>query len=80
MQPSSPARLDARGYRCPMPVVKMESALRAMSPGESLAILSDDPVALVDIPHFCREGGHRVERLPDEGGACVFLVTRGQNP
>jgi tRNA 2-thiouridine synthesizing protein A len=75
---------DVTGYRCPMPVIRMEAALRRMPPGGRLLVRADDPVAAIDIPHFCREAGHEAVRQPDEGpsGApiCVFLVTRGANP
>ncbi|MEO1014569.1 MAG: sulfurtransferase TusA family protein [Pseudomonadota bacterium] len=70
--------LDATGYRCPVPVLKVEAALRKMAAGERLLVRADDPVAVVDIPHFCRTAGHAVERAPDEGPACVFLVTHGE--
>ena len=67
-----------------MPVIRMEAALRRMKPGETLLVRADDPIAVVDIPHFCREAGHSAERQADEGAAdapvCVFLVTRGPNP
>ncbi|MEL7028081.1 MAG: sulfurtransferase TusA family protein, partial [Pseudomonadota bacterium] len=58
--------LDARGYRCPIPVLKVEAALRSMAPGDSLRVIADDPLAAVDIPFFCGENGHRAERLADE--------------
>lgn len=75
--------LDLRGYRCPVPVIRLEARLRALPPGAKVKAIADDPVAAVDIPYFCRQGGHAVRRLPDEEGegrwgrACVFLVTRG---
>ena len=72
--------LDARGYKCPMPVIRMESALRRLTPGQQLLVFADDPVAVVDIPHFCQEGGHQASRQQDRDGACVFLVTRGEKP
>jgi tRNA 2-thiouridine synthesizing protein A len=85
--PKAPLRdreLDATGYRCPMPVIRMEAALRRMAPGEKLLVRADDPIAALDIPHFCREAGHAAARLADEGSpeapVCVFLVTRGANP
>ncbi|MBI1391457.1 MAG: sulfurtransferase TusA family protein [Alphaproteobacteria bacterium] len=70
-------RLDVRGLRCPMPVLRAEAALRRLSPGDMIEVLADDPIAAVDIPHFCSEAGHAVERLADEGDCCVFQVTRG---
>lgn len=76
--------LDLTGYECPLPVIRTEAALRRRRPGERLLVRADDPLAAVDIPHFCRESGHLTERRPDEGTAdrpvCVFLVTRGPKP
>ena len=73
------AEIDATGYRCPMPVILMEKALRRLAPGGALKVIADDPFSVVDIPHFARAAGALAERLPDEDGACVFLVTRAGN-
>jgi tRNA 2-thiouridine synthesizing protein A len=73
-------RLDLRGYRCPVPVIRLEAVLRKAPLGASFEVLSDDPVAAVDIPFYCREAGHPVQRLADEGASCVFQVTRGPKP
>ncbi|MEM9495767.1 MAG: sulfurtransferase TusA family protein [Pseudomonadota bacterium] len=72
--------LDLRGYRCPLPVIRLEAALRRADPGAAFRVLADDPVAAVDIPHFCAEGGHSVERAPSPDGAqetLIFKVIRG---
>ena len=74
----APLTLDLRGYRCPMPVIRMEAALRKLTPGSQLLVFADDPIARVDIPHFCAEGGHVAAQQDDRGDACVFLVTRGE--
>jgi tRNA 2-thiouridine synthesizing protein A len=74
------ATLDARGLRCPLPVVRMEALLRKMPVGAHLKVFADDPVAAVDIPHFARTGGHHCRALPAGEGFCVFLVTRGEKP
>jgi len=82
IDPSTGAQLlDLRGYRCPVPVIRLEAALRKLPLGAQVTVIADDPVAAIDIPHFCREGGYGVERLEGQnegmGGVCVFLVTRG---
>jgi len=82
---STDLEIDARGLRCPLPVVKMEAALRRLSPGQKLKITADDPIAAVDLPHFANEGHHQILRLPLEeaklgGSVCVFIVTRAENP
>ncbi|MEO0397895.1 MAG: sulfurtransferase TusA family protein [Pseudomonadota bacterium] len=74
--------IDATGLRCPLPVLRMEAALRGLRSGDQVTIIADDPVARLDIPHFCREAGHRVVALAAsddrdaEATACAFLVTK----
>lgn len=72
--------IDATGLRCPLPVIRMEAALRRLPPGGRVRILADDPVAAVDIPHFARQAGWRCERLQGPDGVCVFLVTQAEKP
>lgn len=75
--------IDARGYRCPMPVLLMERAIRRGGPGERFRVIADDPIAAVDIPHFAAAAGWRAEKQPGDPAAdaqtCVFLVTAAGN-
>ena len=71
---------DARGYRCPVPVIRLEAMLRRLEPGRQIKIIADDPVAAVDIPYYCSRAGHHAKRLPNQGESCVFLVTRSAKP
>ena len=73
---TQPDIVDTRGLRCPMPVIKAEAALRKRPNGGQILVFADDPIAAIDIPHFCAEAGHLVERQPDREGVCVFLITR----
>ncbi|MCO6381927.1 sulfurtransferase TusA family protein [Oceanicola sp. 502str15] len=52
------AALDATGLLCPLPVLKTARRLRALASGEVLRVETDDPAALIDMPHFCAESGH----------------------
>ena len=72
--------LDLTGYRCPIPVIRLEAQLRALPEGAQVTVFADDPVAAIDIPLSCREAGHDCDRRPDRGGTCVFQVTRGPKP
>ena len=68
--------IDALGLRCPLPVIRLEAALRAAAPGQRVAIRTDDPIASVDVPHAAASGGHACARLSPPGtAACVFMVT-----
>ncbi len=70
--------IDARGLRCPLPVLRARKRLMALAPGHVLRLLADDPAAIVDVPHFCAEHGHGLIVSQDlEGGGLVFLIRQG---
>ena len=46
--------LDTRGMLCPLPVLKAAKRLRALAPGQVLALEADDPAAIVDVRTFAR--------------------------
>lgn len=68
---------DLRGLNCPMPVLKTQKRLRSLKPGDRLWVRTSDPLAVIDIPNYCRESGHPlVESEKDEDGH-RFLIERG---
>ncbi|ESQ15876.1 MAG: hypothetical protein N838_28150, partial [Thiohalocapsa sp. PB-PSB1] len=42
---------------------------------QTLRLLADDPMAAIDLPHFCAESGHRLVAASD--GA--FLIRRSRS-
>lgn len=68
--------LDATGLLCPLPVLKARKRLNAMTPGAVLRMLADDPAAIVDVPHFCREAGHALVSSKDSGDVQVYLIRK----
>ena len=50
--------IDARGLKCPLPVLKLEKRLDQVPAGTHLTVLATDPIAKVDIPLFCVQNGH----------------------
>lgn len=67
--------IDARGLRCPLPVLKAEKGLEKLSVGESLILLADDPIAGVDIPVLCKRRGWILVCETLEDGA-RFTITK----
>ncbi|ATI42559.1 hypothetical protein CBW24_11440 [Pacificitalea manganoxidans] len=51
---------DALGLLCPLPVLRARKRLLALAPGMVLEVLADDPMARIDLPHFCAEAGHHL--------------------
>lgn len=69
--------LDTLGLLCPLPVLKARKRLRTLGSGAVLRVLTSDPAALVDIPHFCQESGHEVIEVQDRpDGTHAFLIRR----
>ena len=50
--------VDARRLLCPMPVIRTQAAVRALTAGQYVEVLATDPGALHDIPAWCRLQGH----------------------
>lgn len=71
------AECDATGLRCPLPVLRARKALAALPAGAVLRVVATDPMAAIDLPHFCAEAGHRLIEQREEAGALVFLIRRG---
>ncbi|SMX44390.1 sulfurtransferase TusA family protein [Actibacterium lipolyticum] len=69
--------VDASGLLCPLPVLKARKRLGALASGGVLRLVTTDPAALVDVPHFCAEAGHTVLSHDDGGEAQVYLIRKG---
>ena len=72
--------VDARGHRCPVPTLRLRRALEAAAPGECVALLADDPLARVDVPHFARVSGCELVATEAQGSALRFVVRRPPTP
>ena len=69
-------QIDCIGLFCPMPIVKTREAMRGMSPGDLLAMLSDDPASDADMRSWCRITGNDLVEVSREVGVYRFLVRK----
>ena len=70
--------IDAIGLLCPLPVLRARKKLMAMRPGEVLRVLASDPAAVIDMPHFCAQAGHRILATEEAADHRIWLIQRGQ--
>lgn len=69
--------IDLRGYQCPLPVLKTRNHLRKISDGDMIWIITDDPLATIDIPNFCNEHDQLlVDQMAGDGDSHKFLIKR----
>lgn len=50
--------VDARGLRCPLPIIRLAAVARTAAPGTELTVLWTDPAARHDVPAWARMRGH----------------------
>jgi tRNA 2-thiouridine synthesizing protein A len=67
---------DARGLKCPMPVIKVRKILQSLKPGEIILVLADDPGAKRDFPAFCAQTGDEIIRSEEENGVLKFYIKK----
>ena len=77
-QPGDVVEVDARGQRCPLPVIELARALAGAPGGQAVRLLSTDPAARTDVPAFCRLRGVELVQVSEHGdppgGHTAYLV------
>jgi tRNA 2-thiouridine synthesizing protein A len=68
--------LDATGLLCPLPVLKARKRLMALEAGDRLRMRADDPAAVIDVPHFCAQAGHKIVETSEEGNVQIYLIEK----
>ncbi len=68
--------IDARGQKCPLPVLRTEKRMAQLKSGAVIIVLATDPIAKIDIPLFCTQQGHECE-MSIEGDAMRFRIVKG---
>ncbi len=68
--------LDLRGLKCPLPALFSRRALARARPGGTIAVLADDPMAAVDIPHMCHSEGYEVSEIEKREHGLRFVLRR----
>jgi tRNA 2-thiouridine synthesizing protein A len=63
--PVNPIEVDARGLRCPLPVIRLAEAARDAPAGTRIVVLASDPAARYDIPAWCRMRDHELYEVAE---------------
>jgi tRNA 2-thiouridine synthesizing protein A len=66
--------IDLSGLLCPLPVLKARKRLASMQSGHVLKVLATDPMAAIDMPHFCSEQGHELLGSIKNGDVLEFRI------
>lgn len=73
---AEPAILDAKGLRCPLPVLKARKAMKVLPAGTTLRVLATDPGAIKDFEAFCKTTGYRLLSANQDGEVLTFDIQK----
>ncbi|MDP5054790.1 MAG: sulfurtransferase TusA family protein [Congregibacter sp.] len=70
------AQVDARGHRCPMPLLMAKRGLNALMSGQTLHVISTDMGSQRDFEVFAKQSGHQLLESEDVDGEFHFLLRK----
>lgn len=73
---STELRLDLRGLKCPLPVLKTRKALERAAPGAMLVVETTDPLAAIDLPNLLRETGDLLDAVIPAADHTAFKIRK----
>ena len=68
--------IDATGLLCPLPVLRVQKALRGMAPGEVVEVLATDTASVNEFPAFSQQTGNVLLEADETGGRFRFLLRK----
>jgi len=73
---TSEKTLDAKGLKCPMPVVKTSKEIKGVSVGGVLEVLATDPGSMADIMAWAKSTGNELLKSEKDDGVFRFYIRR----
>jgi tRNA 2-thiouridine synthesizing protein A len=58
-------------------VLKAERRMQPHAAGTRFLVVATDPMAAIDVPHFCNEHGHRLLANSRDGDELSFEIEKG---
>lgn len=69
-------KLDATGLACPMPVVRVRTAMDQMNTGELLEVHATDRGSKSDLTVWTKSSGHELVDQAEENGIYKFWIRK----
>lgn len=75
-EPQFDAEVDARHLHCPLPILRCKKALNALAASQTLKITATDAGAKKDFDTFCKQTGHTLLALHEQGEELTFWIQK----
>lgn len=70
--PRADVLVDASGFLCPMPIVKLAEAVKSVGVGQIVEVVATDPGILADAPAWAKLSRHDIIGAYSEGNRHHF--------
>ena len=64
-QKKYPLVINTIGLRCPLPLLKVQKNINSLRKNHEALIITDDPMAEIDLKHFCLNNNYLLEEIKD---------------
>ena len=69
--------INTKGLRCPLPLLKVQKKINSLRKNREALIITDDPMAEIDLKHFCLNNNYLLEEIKDyQGGDEQFFLIK----
>ena len=69
--------INTTGLRCPLPLLKVQKNINSLRKNREALIITDDPMAEIDLKHFCLNNNYLLEEIKDyQGGDEQFFLIK----
>ena len=68
--------IDARGLKCPEPLMLVRNKMMDMQSGEIIKVLATDPSTSWDFPNFCKFLGHQMLSQEESGDEYTYWICK----
>jgi tRNA 2-thiouridine synthesizing protein A len=69
--------LDVRGQLCPLPIVRAAQAIKQLTAGQTLEVLSTDPGSVPDFAAWSKVTGNELIEQTNGDGVFRFVLRKG---
>ena len=66
--------LDAKGLRCPLPLLRLKQLLQQSKPGDIIQMMATDPAAHLDIGVFIDKSNHEMLSYERDNDIQYFYI------
>ena len=68
--------IDAKGQKCPMPVLLASRGIKELAPGDVMVIEATDNGSRSDIPSWARDTGNELLEATSEAGVHRYVIRK----